>query len=286
MPDYTHVLEILEEIRQLAATPEVDAKINAAQQELGLLDAEASEPSKVIPPSGQAPGFEIFGGVETTRFPDCCAIGNADYYSCSGTLIAPTVVVTARHCDEGITRVFLKGGSISDLATGEEIPVVAEYAHPEVDLRVLVLAYPSTVTPCHVAQGHEVYAPAQVVLAGFGTIDANGEVGYGTKREVAVELTSLDCSAPGDFLEYGCKEGTELVAGHRGLGLDSCNGDSGGPLYIPAPYTEDSYYLLGATSRGIRKYGSKCGDGGVYVRVDKCLDWIRQVTGVDIEGPS
>ena len=134
MPDYTHVLEILEEIRQLAATPEVDAKINAAQQELGLLDAEASEPSKVIPPSGQAPGFEIFGGVETTRFPDCCAIGNADYYSCSGTLIAPTVVVTARHCDEGITRVFLKGGSISDLATGEEIPVVAEYAHPEVDL--------------------------------------------------------------------------------------------------------------------------------------------------------
>jgi secreted trypsin-like serine protease len=72
-----------------------------------------------------------------------------------------------------------------------------------------------------------------------------------------------------------------MVAGHRGLLLDSCRGDSGGPLYIRN--TDGEYFLIGATSRGIRDSFTTCGDGGIYVRVDLCLDWIRNVTGVAIE---
>ena len=74
-----------------------------------------------------------------------------------------------------------------------------------------------------------------------------------------------------------------MVAGHRGLRMDSCKGDSGGPLYIED--REGEYYLLGATSRGARDALTTCGDGGIYVRVDLCLDWIREVTGVEIGGP-
>ncbi len=284
MPDFTQVIAMLEDIRRLAATAEIDAKLDAVEQELGLLAGDVPPVEPVIPPSVQIPGFEIYGGAETERFPDCCAIGNDDDYYCTGTLIAPTVVVTARHCDDGVTRVFLKGNNIANPAAGETIPVVAEYENPDVDLRVVVLARPASVPPRHVAQGDEVYAPEMVTLAGFGTMDSSGQVGYGIKREVDVPLTSLDCSAPNDFYNFGGRAGREMVAGQRGLARDSCKGDSGGPLYIQSRNGDD-VYLLGATSRGIRRRLTECGDGGIYVRVDRCLDWIGQVTGVDVEGP-
>ena len=95
-------------------------------------------------------------------------------------------------------------------------------------------------------------------------------------------ITSLDCSDLRHPKEFGCISGREIVAGHRGLILDSCRGDSGGPLYIKNG--EGEYYLLGATSRGVRGSSTACGDGGIYGRVDLCLDWIQEVTGVEIEG--
>lgn len=291
MPDVTPILDLLDEIRRLGVSPEVDTKIDDIEQHLGELvrqmapgEAETGTAPAVIPPTVQGPRDEVYGGTVTSRFPDCCAVGNDDSFTCSGTLIAPTVVVTARHCDDGITKVFLKGNDIVHPEDGETIPVIAEYENPDVDLRVLVLAHPASVPPRHVAQGDEVYAPSMVTVAGFGTIDANGRVGYGTKREVDVPLVSLDSGRPDDFYNFGGRAGRELIAGQRGLARDSCKGDSGGPLYI-INRAGTEYYLLGATSRGIRRRQTECGDGGIYVRVDTCLDWIREVTGVDIDGP-
>src|SRR5262249_26076766 len=43
----------------------------------------------------------IVGGIATGDFPDCVAIGSADGWCCSGTLVASNVVVTAGHCDRG-----------------------------------------------------------------------------------------------------------------------------------------------------------------------------------------
>ena len=94
---------------------------------------------------------------------------------------------------------------------------------------------------------------------------------------------SLGCESPADQARFGCRAGTEMVAGHRGLLRDSCRGDSGGPLYIQNPAGD--FYLLGATSRGSRDGSHVCGDGGIYVRVDHFLDWIHEKTGVAIEGP-
>jgi hypothetical protein len=240
-----------------------------------------SELPNVIRPTRTDDPASIVGGHPTIDFPDCCAVGSNAGYFCTGTLIAPNVVVTAGHCT-GVTRVFLGGADVTQPDTGETIAVAGNYEHDEADLRVLVLDQNASVTPRHVARDPEVPAKGDVSvrLVGFGTIDLGGRVGYGLKREVDVPLTSVDCNSFGDPEKYGCRRGTELVAGHRGLNRDSCRGDSGGPLYV---LTRDGdYALLGATSRGVAGAPNVCGDGGIYVRVDRLLDWIGQKTGATI----
>ena len=54
-------------------------------------------------------------------------------------------------------------------------------------------------------------------------------------------------------------------------GVDSCNGDSGGPLaYRLSP--GDPWYIVGIISYG----KSKCGDASVFVKVPNFVDWIKK----------
>jgi secreted trypsin-like serine protease len=222
-------------------------------------------------------GLRIVGGQEAPEdaFPDCCAVGNESGWYCSGTLIAPTVVVTAAHC-RSATLVFLRGNDVRRPEEGDTLRVAAQVYHPTEDLSVLVLERPSSVPPRRVAQGAEVRGD-EGLLVGFGCVDRDGKMGYGVKRMVTVPIRSICCRGLEPGL-YGCRRGTEMVAGHPGLDRDSCHGDSGGPLYVRAG-DAGGWLLLGATSRGVRNARHECGDGGIYVRVDLCLPWIEDVTG-------
>ena len=55
-------------------------------------------------------------------------------------------------------------------------------------------------------------------------------------------------------------------------GVDSCGGDSGGPMVYRA-IPDNPYYQVGIVSYGTRI----CGQGvpGVYTRVTSFLDWIE-----------
>lgn len=288
MGNNARVFELIDEVRQKLQQIELElgrpssqagGEINShLEMELFGLGQEV----ELIPPMtiGET-GLEIVGGEETNDFPDCCAVGNATGYYCSGTLIAPTIVVTARHCIAP-TRVFLRGNSIFEPERGETIPVEETFSHPEVDLQVLRLAHPTQVTPRHVAQGDEVIVVEQAMVAGFGRTNFAGTQGYGIKRKALVPVMSMASANPADVNTYGGMANRELVAGHLGLRRDTCKGDSGGPLYIEV--AKDVYYLLAATSRGATNALNVCGDGGIYVRVDLCLAWIRQISGVEIEG--
>jgi uncharacterized protein (TIGR03382 family) len=67
------------------------------------------------------------------------------------------------------------------------------------------------------------------------------------------------------------------------MGIDTCPGDSGGPLYLT---TRHGVFLAGVTSRSYADASVACSEGGIYGRPDKVLDWIEAEAGVRVtRGP-
>jgi endonuclease G len=166
------------------------------------------------------------------------------------------------------------------------IPVRRAIIHPryrgwpysENDVMVLILNTASAVAPVPLATTDQLRETSEVELVGFGFNDPERPLGFGVKRQVSVPMGPIRLS-PEDNL--GELPGTlafhdeyEFVAGRKGLGRDTCNGDSGGPCYV---WTGSAYVLAGLTSRATREAEANCGDGGIYVRPDRFRDWINEV---------
>lgn len=237
-------------------------------------------------------GTRVIGGTPVARneYLDCVAVGRDDKWGCTGTFIAPDVVLTAGHCADFATRVFFgndvtKGGRTVSVAEG------GRHRHPEYrpsdhhnDLMVLVLAERVTnIAPRRVADRRTVDAATDGRVVGFGNTDPHGREGYGVKRQVDIAVASPSCQGATDGLadsaRYGCHAGLEFVAGKPLLKKDSCTGDSGGPFYVERA---GEWLLAGATSRMTNGAKDDCGDGGIYVRVERYLPWIQQLLGVTL----
>jgi secreted trypsin-like serine protease len=292
MADYTNMLAVLAELK--AGLKRLEAEVVGLQESEGspgsaALDSQAqpqapTDPPYIPPLVNDNEPEPIYGGSVTDGYPDCCAVGNEFMgYFCTGTLIAPNVVLTARHCaeDYNVTRVFLKGNDVSKPKKGETINVKEARAHPDpkVDLMLLVLEEHSKVSPRPIVRDGQ-FKPETTLVVGFGMINPSGTKGYGEKRKATVPVMTLDCKEMEDQARYGCWADVEMVAGHRGLKRDTCKGDSGGPLYVEDE--EGKLFLLGVTSRGVRASGKPCGNGGIYVRADRFRDWIRAETNADV----
>ena len=232
-------------------------------------------------------GDRIVGGalVPAGRFMDCVAVGSDGEWGCTGTLIAPNVVVTAGHCASVATRVYF-GSDVTK--PGKIVRVAKRVVHPKYrkirhnDLMVLVLAEKVTaVAPRALAASKLVDEATDARVVGFGNTEASGTFGYGKKRFVDIPIASNSCegSVDGadDSVSYGCDPKLELVAGRPLLAQDTCTGDSGGPLYLAKG---SDWVVAAATSRATDSAMSNCGDGGVYVRLDKYRTWIASIPGV------
>ena len=218
-------------------------------------------------------GQPIFGGaeVEPGAWPAVVAVQTDKL--CTGTLVAPDLVLTAAHCFQAApTTVRVHFGN--DL-TGTDVVLSDQWgAHPDFclpsdcpedirDFAWVRLPAPVSVEPIlpitDQAEFDEVMrVGTPLEFVGYGK-DELGTIGI--KREVTASLTGFSTT------------GREFDAG--GDGKDTCSGDSGGPALVQLASGE--WRLAGVISRG-----GECGGGGVYGVPAPELCWLRDSSGVDL----
>jgi secreted trypsin-like serine protease len=193
-----------------------------------------------------------------------------------------------------MNRIFVGQDVNEPKRTDQIIQVKSVKPHPKYstrnsndDLMILILEKDvKGVTPRQIAPSTLVQKATDVRAVGFGTTDRQAEEGFGIKRMTDVPIASNSCDGTfdgeDDSTVYGCYPGLELIAGKPLLNKDTCQGDSGGPIYVSD--VKNSWYLAGVTSRATELRTDLCGDGGVYVRADKYLDWIKSIPGVTLSG--
>lgn len=225
------------------------------------------------------------------KWPDVAAVLfpiDGEVALCTGTLIAPTIVLTAGHCyNRGSLplpdKVLIGTSSLSRPEEGETIPIDRGYVYPDApfteDLAVLVLSRPSSRPPRQIVDGWaraDLINGAAISLVGFGAIDRTGMVYVDALQEATTAITDVDCST-----SSGCNPGAQPAGelGAGGMGVDTCPGDSGGPLYLSTSYGP---VLAGVTARSYDDAQYPCSEGGIYTRPDKVVDWIERTAGVPI----
>lgn len=204
----------------------------------------------------------IVGGEATDgcAWPTVVSLGRL----CTGTLVHPRVVVYAAHCGDGFSSVELGNSAaprhVRTVAT-QRCETWPDGFLPGAgrDWAFCVLASAQDdlpiVPPLMGCETDALVPGVASTLVGFG----ESEVGYGDKRSVTTRITSL--------------QGDEVGLG--GEGLDSCEGDSGGPAFIQLPSGQWRAF-------GIVSYGERCGDGGFASLMHLATPWIEARSGFDI----
>ena len=257
----------------------------------GLLGCEGGSTAPQV--SSLPPSLITNGTVDGNAHPAVVLIvmdvDGVPTYTCSGTLIAPKVVLTAGHCvgepDEfsGI-RIFTE----SDVQNGKNnfpyagrnsIEATSWYAHPEYtneafylhDVGIILLSKPVKLPSDQYGQLPE-ENQLDALKPGSSTLFTS--VGYGVQRinpaQLEFELIRMVAQPHLLQINTGFTGDFSLMLSNNASTGGTCFGDSGGPNYLGT-----SNVIAGVTSFGLN--GTCGGTGGVF-RIDQpdVLDFINQ----------
>jgi hypothetical protein len=205
---------------------------------------------------------------------------------CSGTLIGCATFVTAAHCVCDATGGACQSGPAAP-APGDwlvffqhagffevqSIAVEPSYDFPSHDVAVLKLAVPVRgIAPTPLA-ATEPLVGTEGLIVGFGQ-SGGGEGDYGLKQRGNVVTAACESELPAGLVCWDF----ENPQGPPGSNSNTCNGDSGGPLFVDVGGVES---LAGITSGG---NASDClpADHSYDTSVAAMLPYIQAQGGADL----
>jgi hypothetical protein len=195
--------------------------------------------------------------------------GTPEEVICTGTLVAPDVVVTARMCTTSASDGRIGFGIGVDPASPEALfDSSAIYAHDEVDVALIVLEEDAIASGVEInpipLNTHDISDSAvgrAVQVGGFGETQDPETDGRLFATVTVTEVTDEEIVVDGQ--------------GEQGL----CFGDSGGPVIDVDP--DGSPVVLAVESWG----DSSCVDVDHTVRLDPLFDdWIEPILALDRDG--
>jgi secreted trypsin-like serine protease len=241
-----------------------------------------------------------------------------DRQFCGGSVLTSRIVITAGHCvadtdpdcsltcavsdpggdktakiDPNDVDVVLGRTTLTDTSQGFEQSVQAVKLRdnyngnfqgddvPRYDVAYLVLSAASGQTPIKIAGTDEDAlwdAGSPVDISGWGTASETASDTQDTLRAATVEVIPDSTCGSGSIYGSDFDSATMVCAGFLSGGIDTCYGDSGGPL--EAPVQSGGYRLVGITG-----WGNGCAEAnapGVYTRV--AGPTMRSLIQTDVSG--